>query len=145
MDDFVDDSEVLYRRLAASRNLYTVKDDGTVEIHSTAFGDRDFKISVDRAKLCNNDPRHTMGSESGIVACLVTEQVRDIKNLTCGETKDDSQVFRIEVKPAPLPHNPAHAEIYGIPDFATKSAFRRLCRRLAQLAEQGQWIDLSKS
>jgi len=144
-DDFVDDGEILYRRIAASRNLYKIKDDGTIEIYSTAFGDRDFKISVDRAQKCDDNPRYTMGNELGIVACLVVEQIRNIDDLTRNETKDDLQLFKIDVKPVPLSHNLAHAEIYAIPGIEKRSAFHRLCRRLARLAEMGQWIDLSQS
>lgn len=144
LDDFVDDEEVLYRRIEASRNLYKFKDDGTVEIYSPAFGDRHFKISVDRAKLCHADPKYTMGGEPGIVAWLKAGQVRGMDDLVCNNAEDGRRFFKIDVVPAPSPENPAHAEIYSVPEMG-KSAFHRLCRRLAQLAEQGQWIDLSKS
>lgn len=148
-DDVVDDDEILYRRIAASRNLFKIRTDGTIEISSAAFGDRELRISVDRAKLCNYNPGYTLGNESGVVVGLVAGKVRNIDGITRNDHKGKAiEQFKIEVEPVPLPDNPAHAEIYAIPAFIetdAKAAFHRLCRRLARLAEAGQWVLLSES
>jgi hypothetical protein len=38
-----------------------------------------------------------------------------------------------------FPDNPAHAEIHTIPDCPDKKVFRKLCERLAQLANERSW------
>jgi hypothetical protein len=142
-DDFVDDNEILYRRIPAGRRLYNYRTDGTVKISSMAFTDREFRVSVDRAKLCNNNPRYTKGDEPGGVVSLVARDVRSIDDLSHNNPKGRLiQQFKIDVEPAPLQSNPAHAEIYAIPEFTdtdAQGAFHRLCRRLARLAEARQW------
>lgn len=148
-EDFIDNSEILYRRIATGRNLYKIKNDGMIEISSGAFSDREFRISVDRAKLCNNNPRYTLGNEPGVVVSLVARQVRNIDNLTRNDAKGKPiQQFKIDVEPAPLPSNSAHAEIFAIPAFTEAdegAAFYRLRRRLSRLAEAGQWVEFPKS
>ena len=142
-DDFVGDDEILYRRIAANRNLYKIGANGTIEISSSAFSDREFKVSVDRGKLCNYNPRYTLGTEIGVVAVLVTGEIRSIDDLTRNDKNGYViQQFKIDVESAPLANNPAHAQIHAIPNFIDadrKGAFHRLCRRLARLAETGSW------
>ncbi len=71
---------------------------------------------MDRAKLCDNNPRHTLGSEPGIVVSLLTSDVRDVKDLTRNDSSGEPiKSFKIDVEPVPLPENSAHAEIYAIP------------------------------
>lgn len=145
--DFVDDDEILYRRIAADRKCYTIKNDMTIEILSTAFGDRGFKISVDRAKLCGYNPLYTLGDGPGVVAFFKAWQLRNIGDLSRNDARGNPIInFKIKIDPVPLQNNKAHAEIYATPEFTEsdkKGAFHRLCRRLARIAEQGQWIDLS--
>ena len=142
-DNFVDDGELLYRRIPAGRKLYKYRIDGTIEISSQAFTDRQFRVSVDRAALCGNNPRHTLGNVPGGVVGLVCREVRNLDDLARNDQKGAIiQRFRIDVEPAPLPENLAHAEIYAIPPFTdadSKGAFHRLCRRLARLAETRPW------
>ncbi|SRR5712692_8450709 len=142
-DDFVDEDEILYRRILAGRKLYNYKTDRTIKISSMAFTDREFRVSVDRAKLCNNNPRYTKGDEPGGVVSLVARDIRSINELTRNDPKGRPiQLFKIDVAPAPLQGNPAHAEIYAIPEFTDadeQGAFHRLCKRLARLAEARQW------
>ena len=142
--DFVHDDEILYRRISAGRKLYKIRADGTIQISSEAFSDRELRVSVDRAKLCNNNPKHTLGNGPGGVVGLVARDVRNIDDLTRNDRKGNPlQQFKIEVEPVPLSDNPAHAEIYAIPEFADadkKGAFHRLCRRLVRLAEERQWV-----
>jgi hypothetical protein len=110
-----------------------------------AFSDREMKISVDRAKLCNHNPRHTLGNEVGVVVSLVAGQVRNIDDLTRNNTHGEAiQRFKIDIEPAPLESNPAHAQIFSVPEFVkadNKTAFRQLTRYLSRLAEKGQWVE----
>ncbi len=142
-DNFVDDDEILYRRISAARKHYRLRTDGTIEISSQAFSDREHRVSVDRAKLCDNNPRHTLGNEPGGVVSLVTRDVRNLDDLVRNDNKGRSlQQFKIDVEPVPLSDNPAHAEIYAIPQFTdadARGAFHRLCQRLARLAEARRW------
>lgn len=148
-DDFVDDDEILYRRIPAGRRLYKYKIDGTIEISSEAFSDRELRISVDRAKLCGNNPRYTLGDIAGGVIALVAQDIRGVDDLTRNDSKGNPiQRFKIDVEPVPLPNNTAHAEIFAFPAFADvdkKGAFHRLCRRLVRLAEAQQWAIMPDS
>ena len=141
--DFVDDDEILYRRIPAGRKLYNYRADGTIKISSQAFTDREFRVSVDRAKLCNNNPRYTLGDKPGGVVSLVARDIRSVNELTRNDPKGRPlQQFKIDVEPDPLPDNDAHAVIYAIPEFTDadeQAAFHRLCKRLARLAEARGW------
>jgi hypothetical protein len=143
ISDVVQDTEVLYRRIPADRDLYTLREDGSIEVHSSAFSDREFRISVDRAKLCGYNPRYTLRGEKGGVVSLLARDVCNTEGLTRNDQQGRAiQHFAIEIDPAPLENNSAHAEIYAIPPFTRadrKSAFRRLCQRLAYLAEARAW------
>lgn len=145
-NNFVSDDEVLYRRISIHRKHYKVKPDGTIEISSEAFSDRELRVSVDRAKLCGNNPRYTLGNEPGIVVSLLASDVRDVKNLTRNDSHGNLiKSFKIDVEPVPLPENFAHAEIYAVPQFEEgdkRGAFHRLCRRLVRLVEDKQSIVL---
>src|ERR1700685_4248095 len=103
-DNFVDDDEILYRRIPAGKKLYTFKTDGTIEISSQAFADREYRISVERALLCHNDPKHTLGNERGGVVSLVTKDVRNVDSLVRNDRRGNViQQFKIDVEPVPLP------------------------------------------
>jgi hypothetical protein len=147
LNDFVFNDEILYRRISARRKHYKIRTDGTIEISSEAFSDRELRVSVDRAKLCNNNPRHTLGNEPGVVVGLLTSDVRNVDDLTRNDSKGNYlHQFKIDVEPVPLSDNSAHAEIYAIPEFADadrRGAFHRLCRRLVRLVEDKQSVLLS--
>ena len=116
-DDFVHDDEILYRRIPAGRKLYKIRTDGTIEISSEAFSDRQLRVSVDRAKLCDNNPRFTLGNEPGVVVGLLTSDVRNLENLTRNDQKGNPLVqFKIDVEPVPLSDNPAHKVVYTYSD-----------------------------
>ena len=40
------------------------------------------------------------------------------------------QTYVADVEPVPLPENPAHAEIFGHPEFDNDKVFRRICLSL---------------
>lgn len=139
----VTDDEILYRRVPHDRNFLVVRD-GKMRVSSQAFADRFFRPSVDRAKLCENDPRHTQRQQSDAVVSIVTGNVRAIDNIT--KTGSDGQVqkFDIDVEHMPIvnyplePDNLAHAEIHTKPE-CDKNIFRKLKERLAQLANERLW------
>jgi|SRR5579883_1192476 len=143
VEEKIQDEELLYRRISAGRGLYAFGEEGTIEISSAAFSDREFRISMDRAKLCGNDPGYTLRGEKGGVVGLFVGEIRNIEGLARNDQKGRAiQQFSIDVKPAPLENNPAHAEIYALLPFThadRKAAFRRLCQRLAYLAEARGW------
>jgi hypothetical protein len=141
-NDFVADAELLYRRIPSRQRvvvpLYEYRDDGTIRIYSTAFSNRDFRISVDRAKLRNYDPREVQEDENDGVVSLLARDVRSIVGLVRKTPGGNECQFKIDVEPAPLPDNNAHAEISAIPGFDQdcKKFFRRLCEHLVQIAEK---------
>lgn len=149
-NNFVKDNEIIYRRISAIRKekLYEKRPDGTIKIYSSAFSDRSYRTSVDRAELCHHNPHYTMGDDTGVVAILVVKEVRGIKDIVRNNEKGEStQQFTVDVEASPLSGNPAHAEIIGKPNFIDKDkrgAYLRLCRHLARLAEQ-QYVVISAS
>src|SRR5437764_3460293 len=142
----VTDEEILYRRILDGKDLYEVQDDGTVLFNSQAFAERAWRPSVDRAKLCDNNPKHTLGSFSGGVTSLVTGDVRSINDLVQYDRNESPiQKFNVDVEHIPIkddpidPDNLAHAEIYTVPDCPNRKVFKKLCERLALLANARQW------
>src|SRR5437016_13014189 len=118
----VSDDEILYRRILDGFDLYDVQADGTVLFNSQAFADRSWRHSVDRAKLCNNEPKHTLGSFSGGVTSIVTRDVRLINDIVqYDKNQNPIQLFKVDVEHVPIiddpinPDNPAHAEIHTSP------------------------------
>lgn len=95
----ITDDEILYRRILDGLDLYEVQADGTVLFNSQAFADRSWRPSVDRAKLCNNNPKHTLGSFSGGVTSLVTRDVRSINDIVqYDKNQIPIQVFKVDVE-----------------------------------------------
>ncbi len=135
----ITDEEILYRCLFPGMDMYEFRPDGTLKITSQAFADREGKASVDRAELCDNNPRHTLVDPMGGVVSVVAGDVRSITNADITRNNRGGP-FKVEVEHVPLPENDAHAEIYTIPPFtdADKKTYRRLRIALAQLAEARQ-------
>jgi hypothetical protein len=139
----ITDDEILYRRIPHDKSFLVVQD-GKLRVSSQAFSDRAFRPSVDRAKLRENDPRHSQLKPSDAVVSLVTRDVRSIDTIVKVSHDGQPQTFSIDVEHVPIfndplaPDNPAHAEIYTRPD-CDKNAFRKLKERLAQLANERLW------
>ncbi len=148
-NDFVEDDEVLYRRISARQHakapLYEYRDDGTIRIYSTAFSSKDFRISVDRAKLHSHDPQKVQEDENDGVVSLLARDVRGVTGLVRNDAGGNDIQFKIDVEPVPLPDNDAHAEIYAVPGFDRncQKFFRRLREHFAQIAEK-RWEILPK-
>jgi hypothetical protein len=138
----ITDDEFLYRCLFPGMEMYNFRPDGTLEITSQAFADReDRRASVDRAKMCGNNPQFTLRHPMGGVVSIVAGEVRSLAGLSRNNKAGKSILdFAVEVEHAPLPENDAHAEIYTNPPFtdADKKVYRRLRIALAQLAEKRQ-------
>jgi hypothetical protein len=121
--DHVADDEILYRSVRRDQIIPVA---GGVRPSSQAFTDRHMEISVDRAKLRDHDPYQSQMSPTDAVVSLRVSDVRG--------TLPARPEYAIDVRPDPLPENPAHALIYAQPQFANQSVFRRLRERLALLA-----------
>lgn len=131
--DRVADEELLYRSV---RETEIIREGGTLRISSQAFSDRSQQPSVDRASLCNHDPTWTQKSPTDAVVSLLAADVRGIRTLTRRDEQGrEVGIYAIDVRPEPLLDNPAHAQVYADPAFTSKSLFRRLCERLAQMAQ----------
>jgi hypothetical protein len=127
--DFITDDEELYRSVKQEHLIY---ENGVLRAISEAFGDRNQRVSVDRASLVDNDPRRTQKSGTDAVARLVAGAVR------CSLPRRDAKgqetgTYAIDVIPEPLPDNPAHAVIYANPSFVSPNHFRKLRERLARI------------
>lgn len=141
---YVTDDEILYRRILDE--FYVPQDDGTVKFTSQAFSDVQFRTSVDRAKLCDNDPKRTRGKFSGGVVSLVTSDVRAIDDLKqYDKHQNPIQPFIVDVEHVPIindpiePENRAHAEIHTKPECPNSKVFKRLRERLVLQANHRQW------
>lgn len=136
----ITDDEILYRCLFPGMDMYKFRTDGTLEITSQAFADKeDRRASVDRAKLCDNNPRHTLRDPMGGVVSIVAGEVRSITGLSRNNKAGKSILdFTVEVEHVPLPENDAHAEIYTKPPFTDtdRKVYRRFRIALAQKAEE---------
>jgi len=144
-EDTVTDDEKLYRRIPNNPKLYTVEN-GITRFSSQAFNDRKMEPSVDRAKLCNNDPTHTQHDSSDGVISLIAGDIRAIGTVEQYDKKGHLEyTHTIDVIPVPiknqppLPDNPAHASIIAEPEYRNEKTFRRLKQALARLATRRGW------
>lgn len=105
-------------------------------LSSQAFTHRSRRVSVDRAKLCGNDPAHVKVAATDFVCSMITGQVRAIPGVVRKTSGGEVSVQHIvRVDPEPLAHNPAHASIYGDPEITSDKVFKRLKESLRILAE----------
>jgi hypothetical protein len=139
VSDVVTDDELLYRCVHFGDNNYHIDETGKARISSQAFRDRSKAPSVDRAGLCNNDPRFTQKKAENAVVSLITGAVRDIK-VTQNDAKGNPLCsYRIDVCARPEDGNTAHAQIEPEPTYKNGTPFRKVLERLAFLAEQRGW------
>lgn len=139
--DRVDDSEDLYRRVLFGANHYKI-DQGRARLTSQAFADRAAKPSVDRAILLRNDPTRTQDGEKNAVVRLETQAVRAIADVVKSDKKGQPiEKHLVDVVPAPLPDNDAHAEVVCAPELSnlSKNPGRRLLEALVRLADD-KWV-----
>jgi hypothetical protein len=127
--DYVADHEALYRSVRQEHLTY---ENGVLRAISEAFGDRNQRVSVDRAVLVDNNPQRTRKSETDAVAQLITSEVRGSLPRRDAKSREVG-AYAIDVIPEPLPDNKAHAVIYANPDFVSPNHFRKLRERLARI------------
>lgn len=136
MSDVIADDEILYRCVFNGLdNYYRVGEFG-LELTSQAFTDRSLAPSVDRAKLCNNNPKHTQKNPNDGVVSLITGEVRMI-NISQNDPKGNPLFdYKIDVCPRPTQDNPSHAQIEPSPKYKNQKYFRKVTNRLALLATE---------
>ncbi len=150
LEDSISDDESLYRRVPDDVRFIKELPGETFRISSQAFYDRSQRISVDRAKLRENNPQQTLASYPGPagVVSIKTGDVRAIHDLMHhDQTLGLTQKFEVDVEPAPIlndpnePDNPAHAEICTKPK-CPKKVFQILIERLALLvnSKEHKWL-----
>jgi hypothetical protein len=134
--DIVADDEIIYRCIFYGRDWYLVEAD-RMRISSQAFSDRNQVPSVDRAILQNHDPTQSQRNPEDGVLSLVVADVRQIDSVRQLDAKGKLvQSYKIDVVADPVVGNLAHAEVRPMPQYQTKSVFRKLQERLAILAMQ---------
>ncbi|MEP0801249.1 hypothetical protein [Funiculus sociatus] len=137
--DTVKNDELLYRCIFYGRNCYQVTGN-TAKISSQAFSDRHQAPSMDRACLCNYDPKWTQKHEQNGVISLIVVDIRMIDSVVQCDAKGNIICqHKIDVHPRPTTDNIAHAQIEPSPEYQNKTTFRKLLERLAFLANQREW------
>lgn len=147
-EEHVDDRELLYRRVPIAGGCYKLID-GRVRVSSSAFNDRGWKPSVDRAVL-RTHPDETKENVSDGIVSLLTLRVRGIpipNNLADGSPGIPPR-YEIDVLPRPVAatdnsqqrENLAHAQIESEPGFISESRFKKLKEALAGLATENGWL-----
>jgi hypothetical protein len=136
----VDDDELLYRNVRGGE--HTV--DSPPLVLPEAFFDRARRPSVDRARLCGDNPRHTQLGTDG-VAVLKAGEIREIGDVALTPPKAPPRAFMVDVDAKPITGLPggrsnlAHAEIFLTPASDNDRVFRKLRVALARLANQRPW------
>lgn len=133
--DHVQDDELLYRGV---RRKYWVETAEGFRLSKQAFTEPEYKISVNRAALCDCDPSSVQEDSTCFVRRILAERIRSISNV--GKYHNTEQVtgHAIDVHPAPLETNDAHAEIVANPEINNEKIFRRLQASLVRVSE---WED----
>ena len=136
----VSDDEILYRRLQ-NGHYNTCQLTGQKVISSQAFTDRTLKVSVDRAKINQDDPSKTKILLTDGVIELNAGKVRSVSDISKNDAKGNTlqlQTLLVKADPikdeAGLPDNPAHALIHASPDCDNRSVFNKVTEALALLA-----------
>jgi hypothetical protein len=141
MNDLVDDNEIVYRRVIFDPQCFVLEESKKLIVTASAFRDRNHQPSVDRAILCDNDPHHTQGVDkrNGVVL-LIASEIRAIADVIKYDGDRPAVVYEIDVVPAPLIDNVAHAEVRAHPTISSSKVFRRLQQGLAMLANKRGWL-----
>ncbi|PMB39131.1 hypothetical protein CEN47_05460 [Fischerella thermalis CCMEE 5319] len=136
MSNVVADDELLYRCVFCGLDKYYRIGKSGVELSSQAFADRGSAPSVDRAKLCNYNPKWTQKNPDDGVVSLIASEVR-MMDVAQNDNKGNKLfAYKIDVCPRPTDSNPAHAQIEPSPDYTNKTTFRKVTEKLARLATE---------
>jgi hypothetical protein len=136
VSDVVTDDELLYRCVFRGLDKYYRIGSSGVELSSQAFADRGSAPSVDRAKLCNYNPKWTQKNLDDGVVSLIAREVRMIDVAQNDSKGNKLFAYKIDVCPRPVDDNPAHAQIEPSPDYINKTTFRKVTEKLARLATE---------
>lgn len=136
------DDETLYRSVPIGQNLYRTDPDGRWRLSSQAFNDRTREPSVDRATLCGDDPTRSQFRSTDGVVKVYAKEVRSISGISGsgGGAARRTVTYDIDVVPAPLAENPAHAVIKPSPAYKSGSVFKRVLEALAGHATKHGWV-----
>ncbi|MCC6453729.1 MAG: hypothetical protein IT328_02175 [Caldilineaceae bacterium] len=135
----MEDDETLYRRITYKPDHWHMDDTGELRVTHTAFSDPQNKPSVDRARLCSNNPSWTQqDDERNGVVFLLAHEVRAIADIITNSNPPIKH--QIDVIHVPEEDNHAHAQIEPAPVISSKGTFRRLRVSLAFLANRRGWL-----
>lgn len=141
---YVEDEEELYRSIRGRLDYdeYYYDNQGNLIFNYKAFSDRNFKPSVDRAKLRDNPALSRLSETDGIVS-LTAGDIRTSKKVKT-KVNENEVVLDLEVVYDPTPENPAHSIIdanYEVCASITQKrrAFDLLKMLLAELATEKGW------
>ena len=140
--DRVADDEELYRRVrekVPGHTCFRLEGGQVLFLHS-AFNDVSNQPSVDRAKLRQFDPHRTrLTQEDGIVA-LQTAAIRQLGPVPRYDNRQKPLPGSVvDVLPAPVLRNCAHALVVTAPPLTGKNALKRLKEGLVRLANDAGW------
>lgn len=148
--EYVSNDEELYRNVRPeeeAREYYYHSTSGHLIITSQAFLDRKQEPSVDRTKLKDFDPRNSLLNENNGIVSLITEEVRQVKEVK-SDAEDGTEIVHIvdviwDPNPEEDPDNDAHSRITVEPKYLTSDrrgkAFKLLRRALGRLATRRGW------
>jgi len=125
----VTDTEILYRSVRTNSEGGYKDENGTIRISASAFNDRHWQPSVDRATLKNNDPIESQKSPTDCVVSLIAKEIREEK------VEKNGTEYILDIKPDPKEDNKAHAIIIPSPEYQNENAFRKVKERLARLSK----------
>ncbi len=141
---YVKDDEELYRSVRGrlEDDEYYLDKQGNLNLSAKAFSDRNFKPSVDRAKL-RDDPSLSRLSETDGIVSLTARDVRASKEVTT-KVHDKELVIDLDIIYDPTPKNPAHSIIFAnlgvcVSNNQKRRAFELLTYLLAELASEKGW------
>jgi hypothetical protein len=149
----VSDDETLYRNVSGdpAKGHFSRDADNRFVVSQSAFHDPEFKPSVDRAHLRENDPTRTRRAAGDGVCKLVALHVRGINPQQVADLDQKGNVIQtrnVDVipdavpagNPRGLPENPAHALVITTPQIAKKvAAWGKVRTALAWIATQAGW------
>ena len=144
MPDRIDDNEVLYRSVRNNFDFFKVID-GAVKFSSTAFNDKGYRPSVDRAAL-RDAPEDTKLYPTDGITKIFAEEARQVKVPISAD--DPAMCFKVDVIYRPVPadnleglkENPAHSQIESDPEITVTRRFDKIKEALSRAATRYGWV-----
>lgn len=153
MTDRVGDDELLFRSVEGdpAKKHWHRDEDNVLRVSSAAFMDPAYKPSIDRARLCGDDPTWTRRNPADGVVRLTAAGIRAIDPAKVADLDAKGHVAqerRVDAVPDPIEEdaalqrraNPAHALVVTTPQIATNNkAWSRVRAALAFVANEHGW------